>query len=339
MSSLSVYSLVFKAQKYIRRNLKLIYLKNLSISFRKLRFKNTFVYFSTDELLELNNYKSRINHYRNVFKVKNSILNTKSGVVWFKNKIVEESSVWSISDLIIWEPKPILKKKLSGKFNNLPDNGFYHFVIEDLPRFLDTTNLNISLTTIYGSESSYILDTFKILENKKTAYFNYPVLCEELVISEKSSGGIFTHSDRRKLLNFSEKIKPKLASRNILISRKNRLKDVEGRGINYIDETELLFARNSFDVVFFEELSLMDQISIIKNAQVIAGFHGAGLANIVWSKHKCKVIEISESRITSHFEHLASICKHEYRFVKASELVNYSKDEFKSLIKSSFTYE
>ena len=133
-------------------------------------------------------------------------------------------------------------------------------------------------------------------------------------------------------MNFSKSIKPKSTNKNIFISRKNRLKDIEGRGIQYIDEIELLFTRNSFEVIFFEELSLIEQISTVKNAQVIAGFHGAGLANIVWSKNKFKVIEISESRITSHFQHIASICKHEFRFVKASELVNYSKNDFYSLI-------
>jgi len=335
MPILSIYSLAYKAQKYIRRYLKLALIKNLSISFRKSHFKHAFINSTTDELLELNNYKSRINHNRTIFEVKNAILNAKSGVVWFKGKIVEESTVWSISDLIIWEPKPILKKRLGGNFNNLPDNGFYHFIIEDLPRFLDTTYLNLNLTTIYGSKSSYIQDVFKILKNTKSAYFDYPVLCEKLVISEKTSGGIFTQADHRKLLSFSKNIKPKSDNKNIFISRKNRLKDIEGRGIQYIDEIELLFARNSFKIVFLEELSLIDQISTVKNAQVIAGFHGAGLANIVWSKDKYKVIEISESRITSHFQHIASICKHEYRFVKASELVNYSKNDFYSLINSA----
>jgi capsular polysaccharide biosynthesis protein len=259
------------------------------------------------------------------------VLNTKSGVIWFQNKIVEESTVWQISDLIIWEPKPILKKRLVGGFNNLPDNGFYHFLIEDLPRFLDTTNLTTGLTTIYGSKSSYVQDTFKILNNTKTAYFDYPVLCEKLVISEKTLGGIFTQFDHEKLLNFSKDIKPKLTNKNIFISRKNRLKDIESRGLQYINEIELLFAKNSFEVVFLEDLSLIDQISIVKNAHIIAGFHGAGLANMVWSKNKYKVIEISESRVTSHFEHLAAICNHEYRFVKASELVNYSNKEFNTL--------
>ena len=331
MPPLNVNFLAFKAQKYIRRYFKLALINNLSISFRKSQFKHAVIHNTSDELLELTNYKSQLNHYRTIFEVKNAILNTKTGVIWFKNKIVEESSVWQISDLIIWEPKPILKKKLAGNFNNLPDNGFYHFLIEDLPRFLDTTNLSTSLTTIYGSKSSYIQDAFKILKNTNTAYFDYPVSCEKLVVSEKTPGGIFTQFDHKKLLDFSKNIKPKSTNKKIFISRKNHLKDTESRGIKYINEIELLFARNSFEIVFFEDLSLKDQISTVKNAQVIAGFHGAGLANIVWSKNKYKVVEISESRVTSHFEHLAGVCKHEYRFVKASELVNFSKKDFYSL--------
>ena len=335
MSPLSIIALSFKAQKFFRRYLKLAFIHNLSISFRKSQFNHAFIHATSNELLEFNTYKSDINHYRTTFEVKNAILNTKSGVIWFESKIVEESTVWRISDLILWEPKPILKKKLTGNFNNLPDNGYFHFLIEDLPRFLDTTDLNLNLTTIYGSKSSYIQESLNILRNTKNVYFDYPVLCENLVTSEKTSGGIFTQSDHGKLLNFSKNIEPKMNNKNVFITRKNRLKGIESRGIQYIDEIESLFARNSFEVIAFEELSLVDQISTIKNAQVVAGFHGAGLANIVWSKNKCKVVEISESRITNHFKHLASICKHEYRYVKASELVNYSKNEFESLVKSS----
>ena len=111
MPILSINSLAFKAQKYIRKYLKIAIINDLSISFRKSHFKYAFIYRTTDELLELNNYKSRINHHRTIFEVKNAILNAKLGVVWFKGKIVEESTVWSVSDLIIWEPKPILKKR------------------------------------------------------------------------------------------------------------------------------------------------------------------------------------------------------------------------------------
>jgi hypothetical protein len=322
-------------QKYVRRSFKLALINNLSISLRKSKFTQSIIYKTTDELLNFNNYKSSIKNYRTVFGVPNVVLNAKSGVVWFQNKIIEESSVWPISELIIWEPRPALAKKAYGNFNNLPDNGFYHFLIEDLPRYLETINLEANFTTIYGSQSNYILDTLNILKITKTSYVNYPVLCETLVMSEKTLGGIFTHSDHEKLLSFAKKIKPVSTNQNIFISRKNRFKDIEGRGIKYINEIEVLFKENLFSVVYFEDLSLTEQISIAKNARVIAGFHGAGLANVVWSSKNCKVIEISETNITSHFLHIASICKHRYRLIKASELINYSKKDFDILIKSS----
>jgi hypothetical protein len=333
MTILNPYSLVFKIQKYARRCFKLAFINNLSISFRKSKFTQFIVYKTTDDLLNINNYKSRLNHYRTVFGIYNSILNTKSGVAWFQNRIVEESSVWPISDLIIWEPKPIIAKKMQGNFNNLPDNGFYHFLIEDLPRYLDTVGLEFELTTIYGSKSQYIQDALNILSITKSEYINYPILCETLTISEKTLGGIFTHSDHKKLLRFAKNIKPKSINGKIFISRKNRFKDSEGRGIKYIDEIEILFAKNMFSIIYFEDLSLVEQISIVKNAQIIAGFHGAGLANIVWNTNNCKIIEISETNITSHFLHLASICNHKYIFVKASELINFSKKDFSDLIR------
>lgn len=74
------------------------------------------------------------------------------------------------------------------------------------------------------------------------------------------------------------------------------------------------------------------QASLIKSADIVVGFHGAGLANIDWLNSNAKVIEISENRKTSHFEHISSVCNVQYGRFMASKLVDLNESEILDLI-------
>jgi hypothetical protein len=332
MSQNFIYKFIWILQKSYRRNLKFISTVNKSVSFRKSQVNNAIIYKKTPEKLNFYNYKTNFNHKRVIFGLKNVFLNPKSGIVWYKNKIVEESTIWQVSNLFKWEPRPIYAKNLSGRFTCLPDNGYFHFVIEDLPRFIDVINLKTNFVTIYGSNSKYVLSALKILNIENPLFLSHPAKCEEVIISEKSIGGIFSTIDRKKLLSFSKNIMPAQKYDKIFISRKNHSNGMTQRIAGEVSKIESLFAKQAFKIMYFEDLDFPTQISLAKGASVIAGIHGAGLANLVWNTSRCKVIEVSESRITSHFSYLANVCNHSYLFFKSSELVNYSKKEFSDLI-------
>ena len=130
------YELVWLFQRLIRRNIGIAKISKLSVSINHVNSNICNVTNSLSGQKYLNNYKQRLNSSRKIVKLSAPILNPKSGVLWIKKQILEESTVWPVSKLLKWEPTPFLSEKVKNISVNLPDNGYYHFVIEDLPRFI-----------------------------------------------------------------------------------------------------------------------------------------------------------------------------------------------------------
>jgi capsular polysaccharide biosynthesis protein len=55
---------------------------------------------------------------------------------------------------------------------------------------------------------------------------------------------------------------------------------------------ENLFREFDFEVVYLEDLRLSEQINLISTAEILAGLHGAGLANLIWMDKGGKLIDI-----------------------------------------------
>ena len=323
---------IWKLQRLFRRKLRLIRLKKISISTSKEPVGFYEIEFYCNENLKFDNYKKIINPVRRVLRIKDVCLNPKTGIAWYKKFIIEESSNWPIDKLLLWEPRPLLCQSLNYKVVNLPDNGFYHFLIEDLPRFLEIYEKNSSAVTVIGSESRYVLEVLDFLNITNYVSKFSPIKCRELLLSEKSLGGIFEKNDHKLLQRIFADIEPSKADKPIFISRRNKSKGYLDRGIQYSDLLEKKLSNCGFITVYLEDLSFIEQVSLIKSTNTVVGFHGAGLANIVWLNSNAKVIEISETRKTSHFEHISSVCKVQYGRFMASKLVNLNESEILDLI-------
>ena len=326
------YELIWSFQRLIRRNIGIARISKISISINQI---NSSIFTVTNSLSGqkyFNNYKQRLNSTREIVKLKAPILNPKSGVLWIQKLILEESTVWPVSKLLKWEPTPFLSEKVKNISVNLPDNGYYHFVIEDLPRFFEVFRNQRFDQVIIGSKSSYILEALDFLKIENFIVKKYPVHCDELLFSEKNIGGIFSKLDHAELKNFSNKIKPSSNDQILFIDRKNKQKGFIERGLKYADVIINLFKNFDCKIVHLEDFSLIEQISLFKSAKLVIGFHGAGLANMVWIDRSVKIFEITENRITSHFEHIASICEHEYTMLKASELAKYDAAQISKLL-------
>lgn len=265
--------------------------------------------------LGLDNYKNLPKtEYRRILEICNSILNPKTGILWLNKKLIKESSYWSISDLRKWEPYPYFPKKISGSYSFLPDNGYFHFLVEDLPRFIEVNCFAKNLPAIAGSKAKYITQVLDILKKNNYIIYNAPVKVDKVVMSEKINGVIFSKHDLKLLKSaFSPYIKT-YATESIFISRKDKYGDkFDSRGIDSKRKIEEIFKNKGFNIVYLEELNFVDQIALLSRSTRIAGFHGAGLANIIWA-NSASIIEISKTQKTRHFEHLSKICSHKYNF-------------------------
>ena len=325
------YELAWLWQRFVRRTIGIAKINKPSISINQVEMSVVAVGISLRDKRVLIDYKKPLNAHSEIIKLHNPILNPKTGVIWIKKQILEESTVYPVSKLLKWEPSPFFYQKVSNTSINLPDNGFYHFVIEDLPRFYEASKNHRFNQVVIGLKTKYITDTLNFLRIENFIVKKHPIRCDSLIFNEKNIGGIFSKFDHSMLLEFSNEIKPTDSDQILFIDRKNKQKGYFDRGIEYADIIASKFEKFNILKVYLEDLSFIEQISLIKSAKLVIGFHGAGLANIVWIDHPVKIFEITEERIMANFEHISSVCGHEYTMLKASKLAKYDLAQISKL--------
>ena len=297
---------------------------NINLSVRRALTQDLMVLKRTDELLPKLDYKiSSDADFRRVIQLKSVVLNPKSGVLWKQGSIIRESSVWDTFSLIKWEPKPRIAKTFQYDLINLPDNGFFHFLIEDLPRFIEAYELRPNTRIVMGSNRRYLTDAMQILKIKNFEVFNYPLRVKSITFSEKIPGYLFSADDKKLLSRisinkgrFGEGLKLFIKRQDVFGKKSN------SRGLPNQELIEKILKKLNFQVHILENLSLSEQINLFSQAKVVVGFHGAGLANLVWMFPESMVIELVYERFTRHFEFIADKCSINYRRIKISEFLH-----------------
>lgn len=99
--------------------------------------------YSEPEIVKIprNSAGNNLTHFfqeRNVYSIKNAVLLPEHGDVFVRNRFLAESSVWDhyAPDFMRPRPRKNIKKLENGTYTVLPDHGYFHFLIEDLPNFL-----------------------------------------------------------------------------------------------------------------------------------------------------------------------------------------------------------
>ena len=78
------------------------------------------------------------------------------------------------------------------------------------------------------------------------------------------------------------------------------------------EEVESLFSHYGFKILHFEDLSFEDQILTAFNAKYLAGFHGAGLTNLIACQHSAAIFEIFTSKGTMAYKLVAEALGNQY---------------------------
>jgi|SRR5690625_177711 len=100
-------------------------------------------------------------------------------------------------------------------------------------------------------------------------------------------------------------------NRRILISRRG----ANRRRIKNFHELETALSPFGFETVQPETLSMLDEIELFYDAEIVVGAHGSGLTNILFS-HQTAVVEIfATPEIIPHFYVMSQWLGHDYRYV------------------------
>lgn len=242
---------------------------------------------------------------RNLYLLKDATVSPFSGMAWIGNRIIEES-VGSLRRIMDWGDvlhEPLLPvTALAGAEPVVachPAN-YFHWLMEVLPNLLFTV-ANFPEVKIARPEAvpRYVSEGLSTAlgpdAEKRFIRCSGPVRVERLVVPQYHAQPEFTGPQVLDLLESAVKAKV-VGKRSAPPGR--RLYVSRGRSRRRLAGEELLEERLKeigFTILHGEDLSFAEQVRIFDEAEIVAGTHGAGLANVVWCRPGCRVIEIFPS--------------------------------------------
>jgi capsular polysaccharide biosynthesis protein len=125
----------------------------------------------------------------------------------------------------------------------------------------------------------------------------------------------------------------------IFISRSDE--HTRSRRCRNVEEVEGLFAANGFEILYPERLDLGVQAGIFANAEVIAGFGGSGLFNMMFSRNAKMVIQLAHEGYFARETHLFTslLGTETHYFWSAPDFVDPEDDRSMKSFYSSWAFD
>lgn len=184
--------------------------------------------------------------------------------------------------------------------NQWSAENYYHWLIDTLPRLLILRNQYPdyllllpqplppkqlpdyikSSASVFGFTKYYPLTTKQILKAK------------HVVLAELTAESLFQNPDL--VTQVREELISALCPEHIVPTRRiyaSRATQSVRRLVNEKEMEEVLTA-HGFETVFFEQLSFLEQIQLMRETSVFMGTHGASMTNLMFLPHKARVIEL-----------------------------------------------
>ena len=216
------------------------------------------------------------------------------GIV-FKNGSVVEESVYSMftknRNALTFYKKILLNKvkKVSGDClvaHNAYYDNYYHWTLEALPRIFSVKAHTPNLKLLIHEKLKPFIEYY-------LSFFNFKDIIlikeDELVWAEKlwlpmhtAPGLRHKESLIREMAGYI-KVKHGLSHPNTTVDKLfiSRKKATFRKAVNE-DEVYALLYEHGFQKVVLEELSVKEQINLLRGVKIFAGIHGAGFSNLLY---------------------------------------------------------
>ena len=291
--------------------------KTVAIIDESQEFEIDFSNYSIDSFPYWRHFKTFTENATFFSEQSNAYIVSKGIVVNAGNEVILESTIFQLeylnelysNHLVVFKnfiPK-VKYPKVFPLLNRL-DNNYYHWTMESLSRVLlvyEKPFFKDYQVLIKKGGSKFMTESLKFLFNINDNQIIVKGLVKKvktenaLVVSfphirnkETQMTNVYYPSIIRKFNLLAHKriiengLDTQKSPKNILISRKNA---IERRVIN---EDELLkkLEQYGFQLVYLEELSFVEQITLFYGAEKVIAQHGAGITNIIYGK-KTHLIE------------------------------------------------
>lgn len=263
---------------------------------------------------------------RHVYRLHGSVTSTASGATLLTST---QEPAFFVRESISWPFESILSHGLDipeardatpgpdGPTVVFPTNAnYYHWLIEELPLAIRAKQAVPEVRAIaYGPG---------LTERHRIAaqVLGLPIEAAPLVVAlrdqvlpGRADDSWFAHpTDARMLYELGERIAEQVdsaAAERIYVSRRN-----SARSLPQEAELERLLADQGFSIIMLETMPWSQQIATFRHAKVIAGLHGAGLSNLVFTPAGARLIELTNGyHYNRCFEFLAHVAGHHYAAV------------------------
>ena len=259
---------------------------------------------------------------RYLYTVENVILDSLTGIVFsIDGKMIAESSSWPVSHLLLNSiPKPPRANRLKNISSPspilLPSNGFYHWLIEDLPLFLFISKQLGSFSILeYENSPPYVRSLQPTGNNAiRTPRF---VHLDRYTFVSRGGDTEWAHPTDIEILmrTFANLMRAQESGKKIYVSRLN-----SSRSPVFERELTKLLKTQGWEILSTEGMALDEQIKRLSSAETICGVHGAGLAGMVWLSPGSQVVELSPPNFVPCFSRLSEVCGLHYQMIPFKEL-------------------
>ena len=274
---------------------------------------------------------------RDLITLKFVMADLKTGMLFTKDReVIIESSSWPPEALTLQQvPRPLRSLTLNSKIASLtilPSEGFYHWLIEDVPAFLAVweqyPRINVA---VWNGAPRYVSDLIRLLGLRVNSLSRF-INTEEVNFLTRGADVGWPHpSDIEILRKYLQPFEPTLI-RKIYISRllASRSPEWESQLIDKLKASD-------WEILDLENMSLAEQISRVSEAKVLAGVHGAGLSHMIWLNRKAKVVELMGSNRVNCYSRLANACEIDFERIDTSDSDNVDVDKIYLTMNKSVT--
>ena len=230
-------------------------------------------------------------------------------------------------------------------------DNYYHWLIDVLPRLIilereikKVTNLNLLVPDFINSYQKESLNCFFKKNRANLISLNKNKFSKFKKITLCSNNEKYEYFNYHLLSKLKNKILIKAKEKNFFLNNEfekiyiSRSDARNKRSFKHDQKIENFLNKKGFKIVVLSEFSFLEKAMIFNRAKVILGLHGAGLANILFSKKKTKIIEITSPKWPVMFEKLSKCLMLTYKKIivkkidKKNNLVNLSISEIKKFI-------
>ena len=195
-------------------------------------------------------------------------------------------------------------EKIDGKvalLSGLAGHVYYHWMIDVLPRInlLQRSGINLneidwfvvnSLSKPFQRETLKLLGIpeAKIIESDRHGH----IQARELIVP--SFPGYLDWVPPGTIKFLRQTFMSQVNLNNTGIGNKiyiSRAKSRNRQLVNELEVSELLYSQG-FQTIFLEEMTVLEQVAVFSNANVIVASHGSGLTNLVFCSPETKIIEL-----------------------------------------------